>query len=91
MDDRAVSSINAVEEQVGRTMFPLRFIEAVVNSVERTRSTLSIGGSRLFADLIEVDNMKVMWTGGRNLMPSTSTLDCSTQTHQEGLKTSISR
>ena len=63
MGDRAVSSTNAVEEQVGRTMFPLRFIEAVVNSVERTRSTLSIGGSRLFADLIEVDNMKVLWLG----------------------------
>ena len=68
VDDRAVSSTNAVEGQVGHTMFPLRFTEAVVNSVE----------SWLFADLIEVDNMKVMWTGGRNLlMPTTSTLDCS--------------
>ena len=80
MDDRAVSSTNAVEEQVGHTMFPLRFTEAVVNSVERARSHPSIGESWLFVDLIEVDNMKVMWTGGRNLlMPTTSTLDCSTK------------
>ena len=30
-------------------MYPLRFIEAVANSVERTRSHLNIGESQLFA------------------------------------------
>ena len=73
---------------MGHTMFPRRFTEAVANSVERTRSHPSSGESRLCAAFIEVDNMKVMWTGGRNLTPPTSTLDCSTQIHQEGLKTS---
>ena len=34
---------------MGHTMFPLRFTEAVVNSVERTRSHLNIGESQLFA------------------------------------------
>ena len=58
MDDQAVSSTNAVEEQVGHTMYPLRFIEAVANSVERTRSHLSIGESRLSAAPTDLDSMK---------------------------------
>ena len=49
MDDQAACEINAVEEQEGHTMYPLRFIEAVANSVKRTRSHLSIGESRLSA------------------------------------------
>ena len=72
VDDQAVSSTNAVEEQVGHTMFPRRFIEAVANSVERTRSHLSIGESQLFAVPRDLDNMKTTWTPGKSPMPFSS-------------------
>ena len=72
MDDQAACLINAVEEQVGPPMFPLKFTEAVVNSVERTRSHLSIGESQLFAVPTDLDNMKTTWTPGKSPMPFSS-------------------
>ena len=48
MDDRAVSSTNAVEEQVGHTMFPLRFTEAVVNSGREDVITSEYWGQSAF-------------------------------------------
>ena len=72
VEDQAVYWISVVEEQVGHTMYLHRHTEAVVNSVARTRSHLNIGESRLFVVPTELDNMKMMWTGERNQMPSTS-------------------
>ena len=72
MEDQVVYWISVVEEQVGHTMFPLRFIEAVVNSVERTRSHLSTGESRLFAAPTDLDSMRTTWTPRKSPMPFSS-------------------
>ena len=91
MEDQAVYWISVVEVQVDHTMYLHRYIEAGANSVEKTRSYLNIGASQLFVVPTELDNMKMMWTGERNPMPSTSILDFSTQVRQEGLRTLISK